>query len=651
MGAKTMSVNPINVFRVSHNMRTNLVVDSVRRTQADLFSAQTRIASGRNFVTPSDDPAAATTALDLSQALARQEQFMVNLRYGDGILATADDAIVEINSLLIEASTIASQTVSNLTSAEERLAEAELVSAIRRQLQLIGNRELNGQFIFAGREITERPFIEALGGIAYVGDTGDLVTRIDHGMNVVINVPGNLLFGALSGRIATDVDLSPQLIPDTRLDALGGAMGEGVGLGTLVFNEVGGAGVFVVDLTSADTIGDVAALINSAATEAGAALTASLSSDGLLVTPGGRSVAVTDQSAGRVARDLGILSVELSTDPIGGTDLGARLTRLTPVEALAGGAGIDLASGLVITNGPRTVTLDLSTAETVQDIINAINNAGVFVLARINEDGTRIDVFNQVSGTALAIGENGGTTAADLGIRTYDAGTPLDALNFGTGVTRREGEADLRITAKNGSTLEVNLDGAVTVGDVIEAINLAATEAGVNVSASLAQTGNGIGIIDNTGGAGDLTVTGINLSEAAEDLGLVGQTTGPQTELVGEDRNPTRTEGVLSALVELENALRADDTQAITLAAERVASFSSDVNRIHGVVGARSRAMQTNLQLREQTADTTQVFLSEVQDLDYADAVTRLQAMTTQLQANLQTSSRVLSLSLLDFLG
>ena len=83
-----------------------------------------------------------------------------------------------------------------------------------------------------------------------------------------------------------------------------------------------------------------------------------------------------------------------------------RVTRLTPIDALAGGAGIDLTGAVRITNGAYTADVDLSEAQTVQDIINAVNNAGVFVLARVNEDGTGIDVFNQVSGSPLSIGEN-----------------------------------------------------------------------------------------------------------------------------------------------------------------------------------------------------------------------------------------------------
>ena len=391
-------------------------------------------------------------------------------------------------------------------------------------------------------------------------------------------------------------------------------------------------------------------LINDAAAEAGASLTASLTADGLEINPGAFPVSITDASAGAVASQLGILTASPTNAVIVGQTLTPRLIRLTAVEDLARGAGIDLESGLVITNGTETVTVDLSAAETVQDIINAINNAGAYVLARINEAGTGIDVFNQVSGTSLAIAENGGSTAADLGMRTLDTATPLDALNFARGFETTDGKDDLRITAKDDSTVDVNLDAAVTVGDVIDLINAAATEAGVSVSASLAEVGNGIRITDETGGAGDLSVTPLNSSFAATDLGLVGTVTGEDTELSGDDVNPTRTEGILGALVDLEDALRRDDTNAIALAAERLDLLTPEVARIHGVIGARSQSMRAKLEQMQVAAQTTEVFLSEVRDLDYAEAVTQMESALTQLQASMQTSSILSNLSLLNYL-
>jgi flagellar hook-associated protein 3 FlgL len=645
-----MAISPIQVTRVSQGMQTDFALGSLRQNQLALFQSQSRIATGRRFVAPSEDPVSAARAVDLGQTLSQQDRFRANLQYADTSLAAADAAISEISSLLIEALNIASQNVSNLTSADERAAEAELIADIRQQLQIVGNRQLLGRYIFGGRDTLNRPFIDALGAIAYVGDTGDRFTRIDGGLSTSVNVTGDVLFNALSSSIATDVDLTPRLTDAVRIEDLRGATGRGIRPGTLVFNEQGGAGTFTVDLTSVDTIGDVAEAINDAAAAAGSSLTASVSDTGLVITPGSVPVSIHDTNGGVVAADLGIRTPDPTANVIQGPALLPRVTRTTPVADLAGGAGIDLDGGLLITNGQRTATIDLSQAVTVQDILNTINGADVQVLARVNDAGTGIDLFNQVSGTSLSVGENGGTTAADLGVRTFDTATPLDQLNFGRGVTVVPGEDDLRITAKDGSTVDVNLDGAQTIGDVIDIINAAATAAGVAVRADFAPVGNGIRLTDQTGGPGDLSVSLLNLSAAAIDLGLQQTVTGAATELLGTDINPVRTDGILDALWALEQGLRADDTQAISTAGSRLEELRADVVRVHGIVGARSQAASLKKAQMDDAALTTERFLSEVQDLDYAEAVTRLQAAMTQMQANLQTSSLVLNLTLLDFL-
>ena len=64
---------------------------------------------------------------------------------------------------------------------------------------------------------------------------------------------------------------------------------------------------------------------------------------------------------------------------------------------------------------------------------------------------------------------------------------------------------------------------AQTVQDVINAIN---TAGGASVTASLATTGNGIVITDNTTGGSTLRPHELNFSTAAADLGLSGAASG-----------------------------------------------------------------------------------------------------------------------------
>ncbi len=644
-----MAIGPINITRVSHNMRSLSLFESLQRGQVTLYDEQNRVASGRRYLSPSEDPASAAQVLRMTEILDQREQLVLNVRHGDNLLMAADTALTEANDLLVEAHSIASQHLGTLSDAEQRQAAAELVSAIIDQLVNVGNREYMGRYIFAGRNSGSQPFTYATGGIAYTGDAGQLSVRVGEQELDDVSFSGDAVFGALSGRVGGLVDLNPRLRPETRLEDLDGANQKGIRREHLIIVEEGGAGRFLVDLTEADTMADVVDFINEAATAAGAALTASLTDTGLEITPGGFAVSVTDTSTGLIASDLGVLTPVAQTDPITGADLNVRVTATTPISELMAGAGVDLTDSILIRNGADEVVVELSGAETVQDVLNLINNARVNVRAIINEEGTGIEVINLVSGTSMSIGENGGLTATALGIRSLDRDTPLSELNDGRGVETKEGEDDIRITAKDGSTVDVNLDGAETIGDVIDLINAAATAAGVAIEAGLALVGNGIRIEDTTGGAGELVVSRLNYSYAIDDLGLEQVARGANTEVVSDDTNGIRADSVLSALYDLEHALREDDELGITMAADRLNEFMDDFLEARGVIGARSKGFSDRLTQMEDATYATQEYVSKLRDLDYTEAITRFQSAQVALQASLMTGSRLMSLSLMDY--
>ena len=101
-----------------------------------------------------------------------------------------------------------------------------------------------------------------------------------------------------------------------------------------------------------------------------------------------------------------------------------------------GGSGedFDRNSGLQITNGGRTFVVDFSDAYTIEDVINKLNNPEYGLIAEINNSGRGINIRSRVSGADFAIGENGGKTATQLGVRTLTGSTRLSELNFGRGV-------------------------------------------------------------------------------------------------------------------------------------------------------------------------------------------------------------------------
>ncbi|MCH8312213.1 MAG: hypothetical protein IID17_04435 [Nitrospinae bacterium] len=315
------------------------MTESLRRTQRELFAAQARIASGRAFVSASENPIAAGRVLDLRSAHARQDQFVANLRQGANFLGASESAMLEINELLIEAGAVASQNVSNLTSAEEREAESVVIAAIREQIVAVGNRSLLGRFIFGGRMTTDQPFRSALGGVAYVGDTAELVTRVDDGLLSPISTPGNLVFGALSESVSNGLDLSPPLTETTRLDDINGIDRTRLESGTLVLNEVGGTGTIHVDLSDAETLGDVVTLINEASSSGTAGYSAALGAAGLEITPGALPLSITDTAGGAIAASLGRTGVARSAVVVLGATIFTFVIAVSPSPASVDSAG------------------------------------------------------------------------------------------------------------------------------------------------------------------------------------------------------------------------------------------------------------------------------------------------------------------------
>jgi flagellin-like hook-associated protein FlgL len=220
----------------------------------------------------------------------------------------------------------------------------------------------------------------------------------------------------------------------------------------------------------------------------------------------------------------------------------------TFTDVASGGSGevLDTASGIILTNGDNSVTLDTSNFETVEQLLNAIEATGLGLLAEINAAGNGINVRSRRSGADLTIGENGGSTATQLGVRTYTGETRLADFNRGVGVTTT---ADLealdttkldsvRIFARNGVQLDVNLATATSLQDVVDLINSAPGNhfldpdpliGMTSVTAQLTPNGNGIDLIDSSSVIhGSLQVDALPGTEAAEYLGFVepGAATG-----------------------------------------------------------------------------------------------------------------------------
>lgn len=640
-------------MRVSTNMPLDNFLYQQQRLLASSLGDQTRLSTGRRVNAPSDDPVQAARILKLTSIEESQQQILENIRFAVDFLNASDASLTDVTDSLIRVQELASGAVSSIALPDERRAAALEVDSILQQLMSAANRQYLGLYVFGGRDVKVQPLVADLDGVRYVGDTGSLTSRLALDSVEEFNLTAHDVFGLLSERVEGSVDLNPALTPQTRLDELRGANDQGIRLGSLRFAEQGPAGTYTVDLTQATSIGQIIDLINAAAQAAGSSLTASINSttNGIRIVPGD-DVVISSLDNGVIASDLGIVTEAATGAAIEGADLNRLLTPTTPISDLLGGSGLDLADETFrIVNGSHSASITLGSARTVQDILNAINNAGIGARAVINETASGLDVFNEVSGSVMSIMEEGGTAAADLGILTLSAATLLADLNSGQGVGQLEGQDDLEIVAKDGSSFSVDLDTALTVQDAIDLINAAAQTAGVDIEASLSTTTNGVVITDMSGGAGVMQIRSLDFSNTAEDLGFDQPIDPAATEVTGADIGGVSVEGVFSALIALREALLAGSEQDITEAAGQVEEALSHMIQVQGLLGAQIRAVEARAQQTQQAVDATSVLLSQVRDLDYAEAISRFQQTQTTLQASLLASGRSLNLSLLEFLA
>ncbi|MCG3136388.1 MAG: hypothetical protein HJJLKODD_00220 [Phycisphaerae bacterium] len=364
------------------------------------------------------------------------------------------------------------------------------------------------------------------------------IDLLNDGNGIRRNTNGaDLVFEMLVSGETFNVELNDKMDVTTALATLNN--GNGVQPGDFSIRSSSGV-EFDVDLAASYDFGDgygprpvrlvsdVVTVINQAATAAGADVVASIdiNTNQLVITDntsGSDSLQVIPGSGSTVA-DLG-LNAEVEGGVLRGNEVYHISNLGDVIRAINYAAGnYDLATGLT---------------QHVQASV-AANGNGI-ELRRI--DGGAADGFKVSRGSYGSIGDShaaddlgligsGATEAVSTGDtlhgQNFWAGLNsvlLRSLNGGQGVTL----GTVNITAKDGTVISVDLanppsgEPPQSIHDVIQAINdaIEALPDEVAIHAEINAVGNGLAIVDQTGGSGSLSV-----SHSGAGLGLNGSTNG-----------------------------------------------------------------------------------------------------------------------------
>lgn len=673
---------PANLTRVPNLLSSQVMLNSLTRTNTEMIRLQTKLATQKNFQTPSEDPIGASLVSVLNQRLGRSDQILRNLDHAGNALATLDTALGEANSLALEAKALAASQIGATSDADTRKGQALVVQSLIDELVRLSNTQFDGLYLLGGDRTGAPPIVGFGEGYRYVGRGQGLSTDVTAGVSAPITIGADQALGVISGRVEGDVDLNPAILTTTRLSNLGGANGNGIALGEIEITITNGpATTITVDLSNAENVGDVLNTLESAIREAdptalagayptGVTIGASGESLQFNVAPGA-SIDIADLGAGTTASDLGLSGVTYNAGtPVNlAADLDPRLTDTTTFAQLNPATPIDFGD-IVFINGGRQGTVTVGPATTIAQFKADVERLNLGVRIEISEDGRSLNAFNEVSGSRLTIQEAGaGTfTATTLGLRSFKPSTQISVFNDGRGVEIAHGatdpitglpdpdrNVDLEITLTDGSTFQVDFvpTDLVDVQSVLNRINADAAAAGLGAvfTATLSDGANGIVFEDTTGGAGAIQVRQLN-GRAAEDLGLLGGafTAGGTAIFAGEDRATVRVDGLLTSLIELRDALRNNDSIGITLAGEGVEAGIERLAQARAVVGGRAQRIEKAKEREEDSILLDSIVKSRIEDLDFIEASSRFSLLQLSLQAGLTTTAQAQSLSLLNFL-
>jgi flagellin-like hook-associated protein FlgL len=555
-------------------------------------------------------------------------------------------------NLVRSAKELATQMANDTYDETARQGAIEQVDSIINQMVDLANTQHQGRYIFAGHQTSSPAFTLGGGGIVYNGDSGLMKIETEAGTKMAVNVTGSDLLTSALGTLGNGFDINPGINGDTILSDLflGEVDWSSAGSFTVTDENLGiDVPVNLSSLNGNSTVSELIDKINQALIDAG---------DTHL------RVAISETN-----NSLTFTSTGDETNPF-------LINPNTSLSDLNSGIGVDMTEGkFIVEYGENQLTVDLTGAKTIGDVIDKINSqcSGIYLTASIDPSNRRL-LLTDNNGTpqGFKIREYGDqfTTASGLGILDdFDGNTllggelnPQPKYNFDTTsavigkfglngyMNTTKDTADLNpllkpttniALLKNGLGLNlgkikitlgedsytVDLSRATTLQDILDLIN----NSGANVTASINE---------------DLTGISISPQDSTQSLFICDADDKNTSSALGIAGSPD----IMGTLLALKDALNRNDAEDISNTIKILGDGYNKLLNARASVGAKDKTLDTtNSRLEDFKLNVTKL-LSEVEDADIIKVATDLAAQEAVYKAALQATAQVIQPSLLDFL-
>ncbi len=658
-------------MRISTSWAQQLGVNAMNAQQVKMSKTQMQLSSGLKVLTPSDDPAAAVRTLSLQESIDKTLQYQDNIAMTRSRLSIEEGALQTSENILFRAKELTVQALNSTLTLQDRDAiKSEIDQLLQEMVGVANTKNANGEYIFSG-DLSTTPAVAwnaDVGSYVYQGGINQRALdiaperRVSDG-NLGSNVFSNI--ASVSQEANTTIDgaeLNQRSIFDT-LQSLSNALSQKYEVPEAAItgdrfvrfgaNYQTTPTTFELSSDSGRTLtgSSISFPLNYDVGTGGTNADFNIVVDGDTLDPVTITLAKDYATQAELLEDIelqislsgsankDLVKVDLSADPI---QFKTSSTAASPTLELVatGGALTDFTAVIGLTGviaQPVTVTLNDNYAD-LDAVVTAINStvglAAIGVEARNN--GNKIEFVSTTEGkdSAVSIYDKSpvdGSFLVDFGFSSKETGSGVDFGGSITGIkptivydysiSTSTSNASFELNDEAGNKLTIILDQ--DYGDhetLIKAINTQITGSSLKGKIEIDALANPITFKSISSG----TSAAVQIKQVSGNFLInSGFTSG--------DTGRVFSQTVNDVLADLDSAL-------------------DNFLKVRTTVGARMRALDDQEFQNEKFVVDIKTTLSDVRDLDYAEAISRFNLEQTALQAAQQAYSRVQNLSLFNFL-
>ncbi len=184
-------------MRISTNTLYQNGTTQITNLQSDVAKLQQEISSGKRIQSPSDDPVAASAALEVSFNQSVNSKFADNRTAATNKLNGLDTTLSSISDIMTAAqSSLVSAGNGTLSDTDRASIATTLSQSLQQLIGIANSKDAYGNYQFSGFKTQTQPFTATASGATYNGDSNEQSIQVDSNTQITVSAAGNNVFQA-----------------------------------------------------------------------------------------------------------------------------------------------------------------------------------------------------------------------------------------------------------------------------------------------------------------------------------------------------------------------------------------------------------------------------------------------------------------------